>query len=94
MKKRKPDLLTIMLYVIIVFAVLYVSAALGAAMDLSVDDEGVLDFTMLMTEFETVLTSKVYELIHDKKIKGFLIGRKFRVLKKEVIRFINTVPII
>ena len=46
-----------MLYVIIVFAVLYVSAALGAAMDLSVDDEGVLDFTLLMTEFETVLTS-------------------------------------
>ena len=38
--------------------------------------------------------AKVYELIHDKKIKGFLIGRKFRVLKKEVIRFINTVPII
>lgn len=37
---------------------------------------------------------KVYELIHDKKIKGFLIGRKFRVLKKEVILFINTVPII
>ena len=46
-----------MLYVIIVFAVLYVSAALGAAMDLSVDDEGVLDFTLLMSQFETVLTS-------------------------------------
>ena len=50
-------MLTILLYVIIVFAVLYVSAALGAAMDLSVDDEGVLDFNLLMTEFETVLTS-------------------------------------
>lgn len=46
-----------MLNVIIVFAVLYVSAALGAAMDLSVDDEGVLDFTLLMSQFETVLTS-------------------------------------
>lgn len=57
MKKKKPDMLTILLYVIIVFAVLYVSAALGAAMDLSVDDEGVLDFNLLMVEFETVLTS-------------------------------------
>ena len=37
---------------------------------------------------------KVYELIHDKEIKGFLIGRKFRILKKEVIRYINAVPII
>lgn len=50
-------MLTILLYAIIVFAVLYVSAALGAAMDLSVDDEGVLDFNLLMAEFETVLTS-------------------------------------
>ena len=50
-------MLTILLYAIIVFAVLYVSAGLGAAMDLSVDDEGVLDFNLLMTEFETVLTS-------------------------------------
>ena len=50
-------MLTILLYAIIVFAVLYVSACLGAAMDLSVDDEGVLDFNVLMTQFETVLTS-------------------------------------
>jgi type IV secretion system protein VirD4 len=57
LKKKKPDMLTILLYAIIVFAVLYVSAGLGAAMDLSVDDEGVLDFNVLMTQFETVLTS-------------------------------------
>lgn len=57
MKKKKPDMLTILLYAIIVFAVLYVSAGLGAAMDLSVDDEGALDFNVLMTQFETVLTS-------------------------------------
>ena len=50
-------MLTILLYVIIVFAVLYVSAGLGAAMDLSVDDEGVLDFNVLMMQFENVLTS-------------------------------------
>lgn len=57
MKKKKPDMLTILLYGIIIFAVLYVSAALGAAMDLSVNDEGVLDFNLLMAEFETVLTA-------------------------------------
>ncbi len=56
MKKKKPDMLTILLYVIIVFAVLYVSAAFGAAMDLSVDDEGVLDFNLLMVQIEAVLT--------------------------------------
>ena len=49
MKKKKPDMLTILLYAIIIFAVLYVSAGLGAAMDLSVDDDGVLDFNVLMT---------------------------------------------
>ncbi len=43
MKKKKPDMLTILLYAIIVFAVLYDSAALGAAMDLSVNDKGTLD---------------------------------------------------
>lgn len=61
------DLLTILLYVIIVFAVLYVSAALGAAMDLSVDDEGVLDFSLLMTQFEAVLTNTdtVWEHLTD-----------------------------
>lgn len=57
MKKKKPDMLTILLYAIIIFAVLYVSAGLGAAMDLSVDDDGVLDFNVLMTQFETVITS-------------------------------------
>ena len=39
--------------------------------------------------------STVYELIHNDQIKGFLIGRKFRVLKKEVIKYIcETAPTI
>lgn len=56
MKKKKSDPLTLVLYAIIVFAVLYVSAALGAAMDLSVNDKGVLDCNHLMSQFEMVLT--------------------------------------
>lgn len=56
MKKKKPDMLTIVLYGAIVFAILYASAALGAAMDLSVNENGKIDFTLLMSQFETVLT--------------------------------------
>ena len=37
---------------------------------------------------------KVYELIHNKQIKGFLIGRKFRILKKEVSRYLSNAPVI
>ena len=58
MKKKKIDPLTITLYAIIVVAVLYVSAALGTAMDLSQKpDSKALDFNVLMTQFEKVLTS-------------------------------------
>ena len=71
MKKKKPDMLTILLYVIMVFAVLYVSAALGAAMDLSVDDEGVLDFNLLMTEVETVLTAPETVWEHFTDFSGY-----------------------
>lgn len=31
----------------------------------------------------------VYNLIHSKQIKGFLVGRKYRILKTELIRFLN-----
>ena len=55
MKKKKADPLNLLLYAIIVIAVLYVSAALGAAMDLSLDEDGVLDFTVLMSSFEGVV---------------------------------------
>lgn len=71
MKKKKPDILTIILYAVIVFAVLYVSAALGAAMDLSVDDEGVLDFSLLMSQFETVLTKPDIITAHFSNFSGY-----------------------
>lgn len=31
----------------------------------------------------------VYNLIHSKQIKGFLVGRKYRILKTELIRFLD-----
>ena len=48
----------------------------------------------IIAKMLNISKAKVYELIHDKQIKGFLIGRKFRVLKKEIIRFIQSVPIV
>lgn len=71
MKKKKADPLTLVLYAIIVFAVLYISAALGAAMDLSVDDEGVLDFSLLMSQFETVLTKPDDIMEHFTDFSGY-----------------------
>lgn len=67
MKKKKLDPLNIALYGIIVLAILYVSAALGAALDLSVNDRGVLDLTLIMTNIETVLTAPdtVFEHLMD-----------------------------
>lgn len=67
MKKKKPDMLTIVLYGAIVFAILYASAALGAAMDLSVNEDGAMDFSLLMSQFEMVLTDTgtVWEHLTD-----------------------------
>ena len=47
-----------------------------------------------VSEMLHISKAKVYELIHQKQIKGFLIGRKFRILKREVVRYIEAVPII
>lgn len=71
MKKKKIDPLNIALYAMIVFAVLYVSAALGAAMDLSVDERGVLDFTALMTNIEAVLTTPEVVGKHFSDFSGY-----------------------
>lgn len=71
MKKKKPDMLTILLYAIIVFAVLYVSAALGAAMDLSVNDKGTLDFNLLMSQIEAVLTKPDVVTEHFTDFSGY-----------------------
>ena len=46
-EKKKLDPLSIGLYALIIFAVLYVSAALGAAMDLSVDNRVTLYMYLL-----------------------------------------------
>lgn len=71
MKKKKLDPLSIALYAMIVLAVLYVSAALGAAMDLSVDEDGVLDFNLLMSNVESVLTAPDVVGTHFTDLSGY-----------------------
>lgn len=78
MKKKKLDPLNIALYGMIIFAVLYVSAALGAAMDLSVGEDGVLDFTALMANVEAVLTSPETVWAHFTDFSGY--GAKITLL--------------
>lgn len=54
--RKKKDPLNYVLYGIIVLAVVYIAAALGAAMDLSVSDSGELDFGVFPQIFESVIT--------------------------------------
>ena len=54
--RKKKDPLNYVLYGIIALAVVYIAAALGAAMDLSVSDSGELDFGVFPQIFESVIT--------------------------------------
>lgn len=56
-RKKKPDVLTITIYAVIVIAILYIAAGLGAALDLSKDESGTLNFTTFGGEFEKILTN-------------------------------------
>lgn len=56
-RKKKPDLLTIAIYAAIVIALLYLSAGLGAALDLSKDESGALNFNSFGGDFEKILTN-------------------------------------
>ena len=53
---RKPDLITISVYSIIAAAVIYMSAALGACVDVSLDENGEADFDVLMENLNGSLT--------------------------------------
>lgn len=54
--RKKKDPLNYVLYGIIALAVVYLAAALGAALDMSVSESGELDFGVFPTTFESVLT--------------------------------------
>lgn len=74
-KKKKPDLLTIVIYGVLVIFVLYFAAGLGATLDLLTDAEtGKIDFSEFGTQFEKSLTNTnmVFSQIVNLNSKAFL----------------------
>lgn len=74
-KKKKPDLLTIIIYAVIVLAILYLAAGLGASLDLSKNDGGEVDFTTFGDQFERTLTNTgvIFEQLRNTKSTAFQI---------------------
>lgn len=74
--KKKIDPLTIAIYAIIVLVVLYASAALGAALQLSLKDNGEIDFNAFGEKFESVMvdTNVVFEHLQDTNSYGFMVN--------------------
>ncbi len=72
-RKKKPDALTITIYAVIVIALLYVAAGLGAAMDLTKDDNGKIEFSELGGRLESTLTDTktVFSMVTDTKSTAF-----------------------
>lgn len=72
-KKKKPDALTIIIYAVIVITVLYVAAGLGAALDMSRQDGGEMDFSAFGSQFESTLTdvNTVLSQLKDTKSYAF-----------------------
>lgn len=74
-KRKKPDLLTVIIYSVIVIAVLYVAAGLGAALDITKDDNGKIDFSAFGDRFEHTLTDTgaIFLQLKDTKSYAFQI---------------------
>ena len=53
---KKADFITISIYSVLAAAVIYVSAALGACVDLATNDEGKVDFDLLSGSLDSTLT--------------------------------------
>lgn len=72
-KKKKPDMLTVTIYAVIVIALLYIAAGLGATLDLSKTESGEIDFTTFGEQFESTLTNTgaVFNQLKDTKSTAF-----------------------
>lgn len=76
MNKKKQDPLMLAIYGIIVVFIIYAAAALGTAMDISINPEnGELDFNFLMANIESTMTDTELVLSHliDTSSYGFMI---------------------
>lgn len=70
-KKKKPDLLTVVIYAVIVIAILYVAAGFGAVLDLSKNDNGKMDFSEFGNRFESTLTDTGAVFSHLANTKSY-----------------------
>ena len=64
---KKPDFVTISIYIVLAVFVIYFSAALGACFDLSLNEDGKADFDLLANSLERTLmkTDLVFEKIGE-----------------------------
>ncbi len=64
---KKPDFVTISIYIVLAVFVIYFSAALGACFDLSLNEDGKADFDLLANSLESTLmnTDLVFEKIGE-----------------------------
>lgn len=86
---KKPDIFTIIIYIMLGIALLYVCAGLGACMDVNAREDGTVDYTVIANNFESVITntSLVMKCILKKgfalKLTGFgLLAEFIYVLMK------------
>lgn len=52
---KKTDFMTIAIYAVIAVFIIYFSAALGACLDLSLNEDGKADFDMIASSLEATL---------------------------------------
>lgn len=64
---KKPDFVTISIYIVLAVFVIYFSAALGACFDLSLNEDGKADFDLLANSLESTLmnTDLIFEKIGE-----------------------------
>lgn len=65
---KKPDFVTISIYIVLAVFVIYFSAALGACFDLSLNEDGKADFDLLANSLESTLMNS--DLVFEKIGEG------------------------
>ena len=81
--KKKLDPLTLVIYGVIVLFILYFAAAIGTAIDLSLTEDGSLDFNRLLSSIESTLADTSTVMTHLTNVNsnafGFVIGAAFSI---------------
>ena len=91
MKKKKADPLTLVIYGVIVLFILYFAAALGTAVDLSLSDDGSIDFSKLSSSLEQSITNTDAIISHitntSSNAFGFVLGTAFAIAVYIIMKY-------